>query len=123
MSITAKFLDPLRLESLADHRWRLLEEFRYDSAIFGARIIVPAGRITDLASVPHVPFAYWLAGDRGRKAAVIHDELYGNHYTSRRMADAVFLEALGVEGEPPWLQRVMWLAVRFGHGGGPWSLI
>jgi len=43
-------------------KWRLPTELAYNSQIHGL-IIVPEGYITDFASVPRLPFAYWLTGD------------------------------------------------------------
>lgn len=116
MPITPRFLDVLVLEEVDARRWRLVREFRYDSAVLGARVIVPAGFQTDLSSVPRLPFAYWLAGDTGHKAGVIHDYLYDHHLGGRQVADDVFSEALRVEGVPAWRRGPMWAAVRtFGH--------
>jgi hypothetical protein len=112
--IRPRFLDVLALEEVDVHCWKLAHELRFDSAVMGARIIVPEGRLTDLASVPRIPFAYWLAGDTGRKAAVIHDELYRVRLCPRAVADAVFREALRAEGLPAWRVALMYAGVRVG---------
>lgn len=118
--IVARFLDPLVLEEVAGGPyWRLIRELRFDSAVMGARVIVPPGTVTDLASVPRWPFAFWLAGDTGRKAGVIHDWLYVHQLESRARADAVFYEALAAERVPSWRQWLMWAAVRL-RGGRYW---
>lgn len=117
--IRPRFLDPLVLrEDGAD--WILEREFRYDSRILGARVVIPAGFATDLASVPRVPFAFWLAGDTGRKAGLVHDWLYVAKLCPRVTADAVFLEALAAEGVPTWRRRLMYRAVRW-FGGAHWT--
>ena len=36
-------------------------------------ITIPAGFRTDLASVPRLPFAYWLTGGTANRPAVLHD--------------------------------------------------
>jgi hypothetical protein len=95
-------------------RWQTLVEFRYDSAVMGARIIVPAGFVTDLASVPRLPVAFWLAGDTARKAALVHDFLYDRHLGGRQIADDVFLEAMRCEGVSAWVTALMYRAVRWG---------
>lgn len=113
MPITPRFLDPLVLQEIDDRRWRLVRELRFDSAILAARIVVPEEFVTDLSSVPRLPLAYWLAGDTGRKAAVVHDFLYDHRLGGgRQIADDVFLEALRVEGVPAWRRALMWAAVR-----------
>ena len=112
--IRPAFQDPLILEEVDARCWKLAHELRFDSAVMGARIIVPEGRLTDLASVPRIPFAYLIAGDTGRKAAVIHDELYRVRLCPRALADAVFREALQAEGLPAWRVALMYAGVRIG---------
>lgn len=112
----ARFLDPLVIEEVNATTWRLVREFRYDSAVLGARIIIPAGFVTDFLTIPRWPFVYWWLGDRGRKSAVVHDFLYGLHVgtTERRVADAVLEEALVCEGLSGWQRRLVAIGVRFG---------
>lgn len=105
------FLDRLRLEK-TNGQWRLLHELRYDSPLLDAQVVVPTGFMTDLASVPRLPFAYWLAGNTSHAPAVIHDFLYRTRMVSRAVADAVLAEAMAAVGEPAWRQGLMWLAVR-----------
>lgn len=120
--MTPRFVTPLRLEKVGHRLWVLLDDLVFKSAILGT-ITVPQGHATDLASVPRLPFAYWLTGGRGDAAAVIHDCLYehqehGNVAVSRSTADAVFYEALGAADphghvpEPGWARTIMWLGVR-----------
>lgn len=75
------FLTPLRVEQVSEAAgtWRLLEPLCYVSPIFGGLIVVPAGFVTDFASVPRLPFSYWLFGGVGQAAAVVHDYLYQCH--------------------------------------------
>ena len=114
MSVTAKIQTHLRVEAMTDSQWRLVDEFAYDSAVAGARIIVPAGFITDFASVPRVPVAYWLVGDTAHLAAVVHDFLYCTGIFPKAMADRVFLEAMAVTGIPLWRRWAMYLGVTYG---------
>lgn len=118
--ITPRFLDPLIVEEIHADRWRLVHELRYDSAILGARVIAPVGFVTDFSSVPRVPLAWWLAGDTGRKAGVIHDLLYCYRLPGQRaLADRVFNEALTAEGLPAWRAALMYAGVRVG-GWASW---
>jgi hypothetical protein len=118
--ITPRFLDVLRVEEVSATHWRLLAELRYDSAVLGARLIIPAGFETNFASVPRAPFAFWLAGDVGRKAAVVHDFCYSSHVARERyLADSVFYEALRAEGVSAVTAWLMYVAVRWG-GGSRW---
>lgn len=99
--------------------WSLLSVFMYESDVLGKTVVVPAGFVTDFASVPRVPVAFLLAGDSGHEAAVIHDWLYYTHEVTRSQADAAFREALVAGGES-WRSWLMWAAVRLG-GGFSWD--
>jgi uncharacterized caspase-like protein len=121
----AKFLTTLRVERTddvsADGRgtWRLLTLFAYKSDVADTVFVVPAGFVTDFASVPRIPVAFLLTGDCAQEAAVIHDWLYTSHEVGRPMADAVFREAVSL-GNPGWRAWLMWAGVRAG-GGGSWD--
>jgi hypothetical protein len=109
----------LRVEEVDDGRWRLLEDFVYHSDVVGS-IIVPAGFVTDFASVPRVPVAFWFVGDTAHLAAVVHDYLYSTGIFPKATADRVFLEAMAVTGIPHWRRWLMYLGVRWG-GGLAWE--
>lgn len=120
----AHFLSPLDARAEGDDHWRLLAPLRYQSDVPGVGLVeVPVNFLTDLASVPRLPFVFWLVGDRAHQPAVVHDWLYVSGLTSRADADAVFYEAIRVVGETRWTARWtawwMWLGVRCG-GGGPY---
>lgn len=102
---------------------RLLQGFAYETGAPELGVIeVPAGFVTDFASVPR-PF--WNLepplGDAG-KAAVVHDYLYANRglcgRLSRAQADAIFRRALGDSGVAGWKRGLLWAAVRLGGAGG-----
>ena len=112
--------------------WWTLAPLRYRSAALGTTVIIPAETVTDLASVPRAPFAFWLAGGRGTRSAVLHDFPYlfgywlradgGRQYVTKADADAVFLESLRADpigGAGSVIARLMHAAVRFG-GRGVW---
>lgn len=100
---------------------RLLRGFGYDPG--AGTIEVPAGFVTDFASVP---WGFWnieppLGRDTG-KAAVVHDYLYatrglGGRF-SRAQADGIFRQALGELGVPAWKRALLWTAVRLGGADG-----
>ena len=94
--------------------WQLLADLVFWSAIFGAAILVPKGFITDFASVPRMPILFWLAGDKARAAAIIHDYLYWSGLVDRATADRIFREAMQVSGVPAWRRWGMWAGVRSG---------
>lgn len=125
----SSFTTPLRVEILDDFRGNrilalLLQSFSYDVGEEGSgeTICVPAGFITDFASIPRLFWRLEPPLGRAGKAAVVHDYLYktkglDGKYTRAR-CDAIFREAMGVSGIP-WLKRqAMWAAVRAGGGGG-----
>ncbi len=76
--------------------WVVAEDFIFYSATLGRLVRVPAGFVTDLASVPRLPVVYWLTGGTADEAAVIHDFLYRDATTTKAEADSVFLEAMAV---------------------------
>lgn len=95
----SRFTKILVVSPLADGRsWVLREEFGYDVGEIGSgdTIDVPVGFITDFASVPRP--LWWLFPRWGRygNAAVIHDFCYWEQSRSRKRADEIFLEAMGV---------------------------
>ncbi|WP_199226644.1 DUF1353 domain-containing protein [Acidovorax sp. HMWF029] len=120
-----KFTSTLQLERLEDTSrdgrgtWRLLAALGYDSDLIG-HVDVPQGFVTDLASVPRLPLAFFLAGGLAHAAAVLHDWLYTTHQTDRATADAVFREAAQACGVSPWRAWVMWLGGRAG-GASSWG--
>ena len=79
-------------------------------------VYVTRGIATDFASVPW--FFWWLVRPTGQHqwAAVIHDHLYADERNSRRLADAIFWEAMRELGVPYWRRLIIWAAVRIGGG-------
>jgi hypothetical protein len=126
--VTPRFVTPPYLEQIGRKLWRVKRPLVYKSALLGT-ITVPEGFVTDKASVPRVPIAYWLVGARGDGPAVIHDWLTQTQQhcgvkVSRLTTDAVYHEALGAQmpwgdaAEPGWAAWAMWLGVR---AGGWWA--
>lgn len=78
-------------------------------------IRVPDGFVTDFASVPRIPLAFWLFGGIGDYAAAAHDWLYHTAEFPRGVCDAIFREILihvDDAGEPR--ANLMHLGVRVG---------
>ncbi|MCX6997812.1 MAG: DUF1353 domain-containing protein [Kiritimatiellaeota bacterium] len=122
--VLREFLNPLRVEERPDGRtWRLLEELRYRTRR-GELVTVPAGFVTDFASIPRI---FWpLVPPLGRynRATVLHDWLYrqaqapttpgGWRNIARAEADRLLRAAMGDCGVP-WLTRwLIYLGVRLG---------
>ncbi len=121
------FLSPLDVRQRGRRTWMTLAPVVYVSDI-GPRITVPAEFITDLASVPRLPLAYLIAGDRARGPAVIHDWLYQSPtWEDRPLADSILLEAmaceqpeLGYDSENFAIRGLIYSAVRTA-GGIAWA--
>jgi hypothetical protein len=95
-------------------RWRTQGELIYLDAK-GRTWTVPAGYITDFASVPRLPLMYWLTGDTAHMSAVLHDYLctdFVPELMSWREAADLFREAMQAEGTPGWRRWGMYWAVR-----------
>lgn len=115
----ASFRTPLRIEELdlvtneGRPVFKLLEALEYEVGKEGSGfvVVVPAGALTDFASVPR--FFWWLFPPSGQynKAAVIHDDLYRSHWR-RVVADAIFLDAMTSLNVPWYIRWPMYLAVR-----------
>lgn len=124
----SQFLTDLVVEEVLDSSpvqdgrstWRLLQPLIYQSDIAARTITVPTGFVTDYASVPRIPVAWYLAGGEAPKPAVVHDYLYTSHELPRATADAVFREAMAVVGQPAWRRWLMWAGVRLG-GAAPFE--
>jgi len=113
-----QFLTKIVVEKKEDRLWKLYRELKYQT--FADVITVPAGFITDFASVPRLFWSILPPDGRYTGSAIIHDFLYAVQDRSRKEADSIFLEAMKALGVPWWKRRTMWLAVRFG-GWIPWN--
>lgn len=111
------FTGTLRLQEGELDQWRqwmLLEPLSFRN------ITVPAGFVTDGASVPRP--LWWLLPAWGRysRAAVIHDYLCKAHfddvdlgfYLTRKIADDLFYEAMVECGVNVTMRWLMWASVR-----------
>lgn len=76
-------------------------------------IEVPAGFVTDLATVPRIFWILLLPPDgKYAKTAIIHDYLYDSALRTKREAARIFLDGMTVLGVPKWKRTVMYWAVR-----------
>lgn len=118
----ARFLTGLRVQLNDDEKtWTLLSDLVYETDIKRGCgqfvIVVPAGFVTDFASVPRLPLVYTVAGNIGHRAAVVHDWLYHNGIGTKSEADDIFCEALGVSNVDDFVKEAMHAAVSlFGRG-------
>ncbi len=111
----SSFTTSLVVSPLVDgHRWRLENSFIYHvgTKYSKNKIVVPKGFITDFASVPFLFWSILPPFGKYTKSTVLHDWLYHSHERSRLESDAIFYEAMTVEGVVPWKASVMYGAVR-----------
>lgn len=108
-------------EWASEENWWLEGNLVYQSSLLGedgmpVRVHVPDGFMTDLASLPRFPpfiRSVLIKNGRHRPAAVVHDYLCRLKLEfPRRLADKIFLEAMGVVGVKDWHRHVMYWAVR-----------
>lgn len=120
------FLTPLNLELLTcphniplknrDGRqlWRVITPFVYQSDIARKTIIVPDGFVTDLASIPRMPFVYRELESLADMPGVPHDFCYSTGYLDRDTSDLMLKEACLLIGLSSWKAQVIYLGVRIG---------
>ncbi|EDR5075844.1 DUF1353 domain-containing protein [Salmonella enterica] len=114
----SRFTTPAILEMLGHYRWRVYEPFEFYLSEDNCDVIeVPAGFVTDLATIPRVFWSLMPPDGKYAKAAIIHDYLYDNALRTKKEADLIFLDGMTVLGVPEWKRTIMYYAVRlFGKG-------
>ncbi|EHQ4621381.1 DUF1353 domain-containing protein [Salmonella enterica] len=112
------FTTPAIFEMPGHYNWHIHEPFAFYLSDDNSDVIeVPAGFITDLATVPRIFWILLPPDGKYAKAAIIHDYLYDNALRTKKEADLIFLDGMKVLGVPCWKRTVMHLAVRmFGRG-------
>ena len=116
-------IGPLKVETLRENAWglleyRLLEPLCVELQTNGGRrsslrIEVPAGFVTDFASVHRFWWRWVPPAGNYAPAAVVHDWFYRHpHGITRFLADALFRDLMASLGVPGWKRWVMWASVR-----------
>ena len=116
------YFTPLIVVPLADgKRWKLHEGFTYRYRVGKDTFIiqVPAGFVTDFASVPRIFQSIIPSWGKFGKASVLHDFCYSINFNSRRWSDIMFRKAMIASGTPTWKVNLMYWAVRVA-GGFAW---
>ncbi|MHC4061042.1 MAG: DUF1353 domain-containing protein [Planctomycetota bacterium] len=109
------FTENLIISPLPDGRtWVSRKAFSYDVGEEGSgeTIKVPAGFITDFASVPRLFWAFFPTWGKYGNAAVIHDYLYWEQSYPRERADEIFLEGMLVLGVEKGRAKLLYNAVK-----------
>lgn len=116
--MTSKFTSPLIVSPLTDgKRWKLIEPFSYYvDKKDGIIITVPAGFISDGASIPRIFWSIIGSPWTGKyiSAAILHDYLYYMKTFSREKSDLIFLEAMKILGVSKLKRKIIYYAVRAG---------
>ncbi|MEQ1861883.1 MAG: DUF1353 domain-containing protein [Chthoniobacteraceae bacterium] len=119
----------IRVEDNGDGTFTLLDRVDYFDPGAGLYITVPAGFVTDYASVPGPLQSF--AGKIGRqnRAAILHDWLYHTRgiprlgaipdTLTRAECDRIFRDVMKADGVSWRLRWRMWLGVRLG-GWAAW---
>ena len=110
-----RFITDLVLVASNAGEWILDEPLEYATSA-GISIVVPAGFVTDLASIPFGFKSLFPVNGKSRKAAVLHDFLYSEKHYKRKYSDKIFNEAMAVSGVTTWRRRLMYRAVRLFGG-------
>ena len=102
-------------------KWKLVRKWEHKGTI------VPKGFLTDLDSVPRIPYIYsWFKG-YAKASAILHDWLYVTGEVSRRKADKKFYRCMREEGVSRWRALFIFWAVRLfgwiGYDPNPNSLM
>lgn len=106
------FLTPFQIEQLDDDHFMLLSDLDFISEKYGLQISVPRRFVSDGPSLRRYPILYAIFGNKGKRAAVIHDWLYRNGVIRRSVADGVFKEALQKSNKGWFTSWGMYLGVR-----------
>ncbi|HPS02131.1 MAG TPA: DUF1353 domain-containing protein [Candidatus Sumerlaeota bacterium] len=96
---------------------KLTEPFRVK--VKGYEITVPAGFLTNFASVPKLFWNVISPWGEHSRAAVVHDWLYQSGITEKDVADLIFKALMIRYGVPAWQAEVMYQAVKW-FGGRAW---
>lgn len=93
------FTTPLDVEYLDGRNWRLIADFEFASDVLERIVRIPAGFVTDFASIPRPLWALLPPTGPYGKPAVVHDMLYRfpacvTPTVTFREANAVLLEGM-----------------------------
>ena len=119
----SRFTEVLLVSPLSDGRtWVTMKDFGYDVGKEGSgdTVNVDIGFMTDFASVPRPLWAIIPRWGKYGNAAVIHDYLYWEQKRTRKQADDIFREAMGVLGVSGFTSWLMYWAVKL-FGGLAWA--
>lgn len=96
LPINKRIIEPPLLKPFTDnHDWMLSMDLKYSIGGTGVAITVPAGFVTDFASIPEFLWSYGLSPHgKYSKASIIHDYLYWTQNCTKAQADNILLIAM-----------------------------
>jgi hypothetical protein len=98
----------------------LLEPMVYTVGNSGITVKVPAGFVTDYASIPERLWSLYSPHDQYSRAAVIHDYLYWTRKCKREQADNLFLIAMKESAVTEDMRQIVYAGVD-SYGKDPWE--
>lgn len=98
----------------------LLEPMEYQVGTTEAVITIPAGFVTDYASIPRPLWSIYSPHDQYSRAAIVHDYLYWSQLCTRTQSDNLFMIAMKESEVPETTRNKVYWGVRAG-GESPWS--
>jgi hypothetical protein len=98
----------------------LMAPMRYEIGNSGAEIEIPAGFVTDYASVPQSLWSLYSPHDQYSRAAVVHDYLYWSQVCTREQADNLFMIAMKESAVDARTRSAVYNGVALG-GGFAWA--
>lgn len=119
----SNFTTPLNIDLIDANKWKLQKSFEYHVGCYPNNkeiIIVPAGFITDFASIPRIFWSILPPTGRYGKAAIIHDWCYQYGFYNRQRSDEIFLEGMKVLKVKQWKYKIIYYSVRL-FGGIVWK--
>lgn len=101
--------------------WVLMTDMLWEIGDSGQRLVIPAGFVTDFASIPKILWSTGLTptGRYGR-AAIIHDFLYWAQGCSREQSDRLLVIAMKESGVGTIEENLIYSGVSIG-GAKPWD--
>ncbi len=111
------FLSDLEVEFIDGKNWVLTAPLQYDDLQLLKGVVVPAGFITDYASVPRGLWNLIPRDGLWTPAAVVHDFCYRYAIFDKATADLMFLHGMEELGVGWFTRRLIYRAVRVFGGG------
>lgn len=117
---------PVPVVAFTDHRQAMLYadltyDYAEDAGSSGKTVVVPAGFVTDHASIPASLKQYFESGGKAYQyPAIVHDWLYWEQSTTREEADRIFNAAMEDCGVGDLKRRAIYAGVRAG-GQNAWD--